>query len=638
MKLPEGWVETSVASVIIDLQPGFAQKPGEEDEGTIPQIRTHNINPEGKITLNGIKHVSPSEKELERYLLTKGDVIFNNTNSEEWVGKSAVFDRDGEFLFSNHITRLRPDSKLISPEYLASYLHLLSSMGYSKTRAKRWVSQAGIEGSALASFKIPLPTLPEQQRIVDMLQLADSFDSNRASTESTIQVLSREYYGNLFGDVYKNSKGWPLRKIGAVSDVVRGSSPRPQGDPRLFGGPIPRLMVSDLTRDGLWVDAKTDSLTVEGAKSSRPMPAQSVVVAVSGAPGLTAILNHDACIHDGFVGLRNLHTDLLAEFVAFSLNLLRAKYEQQAVGAVFRNLTTDQVKAITLPVPPSRLQEQFRAFLLQVRDLQRDIAQSSLAVEQLSHALKLDAFSGTLTTNWRHDNQTVIAPAEKARDELLRLRGFKSPIRPSEPEVPIAPTTGNQRPARHWLRTELSEFQRQVLAAFSSYTDQPLLAEDADVFNSFCDDESVKASLSPFDYSSNRIRRTLGQLAALGLIATLSLPKLNPATSERDYLKAFRPLRSDENTRLRDLEALRPLISANDAAPMYYFHVVLDRETSKRAGADDRFQVASLTDDDGADHSNLVDQGKHYAELAELADDIAARLAVRANQVVLGEA
>ena len=55
--------------------------------------------------------------------------------------------------------------------------------------------------------------------------------------------------------------------------------------------------------------------------------------------------------------------------------------------------------------------------------------------------------------------------------------------------------------------------------------------------------------------------RTLSQLAALGLIARITLPHLNPLTLERQYLKAFRPLRDDEHTQFTDVEALRRALS-----------------------------------------------------------------------------
>ncbi|NOT19575.1 MAG: restriction endonuclease subunit S [Sideroxydans sp.] len=553
MRLPESWVETTVGRIVVDLQPGFAQKPGEEDEGTTPQIRTHNIAPNGTITLAGIKHITASVKELERYSLASGDVVFNNTNSEEWVGKTAVFDQEGEYVFSNHMTRLRVHTELVSPEYLAGYLQLLWSMGYSKTRAKRWVSQAGIEGSALASFKLPLPSLLEQQRIVDVLRQVEALDSSRRASEETIQELTREYYTLLFGNVIGNDKGWASRKLGKISEIVRGSSPRPQGDPRLFGGPVPRLMVSDLTRDGLWVDATTDSLTVEGAKSSRPMPAQSVVIAVSGAPGLTAILNHDACIHDGFVGLRDLNAELLPEFVAFTLNLLRAKNDQQAVGAVFRNLTTDQIKAISIPVPPIELQTQFRSFLMQVKAIQQGIGESKRVFDELSHTLAVDAFTGDLTTSWREFNQDKITAAAATRDALLRERGATFVSTGSKSNVHFteyAPTerrTNFPRPRRHALIEQLSSFQHEVWNTLRYEWRGAVLADDPVVFNDFCTSPQTAWRLEGFDTAPINVRRALEQLAAMGLVRMFSMPQKDPSNEATRYLTAFRPLREDKD-------------------------------------------------------------------------------------------
>ena len=90
-------------------------------------------------------------------------------------------------------------------------------------------------------------------------------------------------------------------RLGNLCEIVRGSSPRPKEDPRFNGGSVPRLMVADVTRDGKYVTPRIDSLTKEGAALSRPMQKGDLVIAVSGNPGLPAILEIDACIHDGFV-------------------------------------------------------------------------------------------------------------------------------------------------------------------------------------------------------------------------------------------------------------------------------------------------------------------------------------------------
>ena len=112
-------------------------------------------------------------------------------------------------------------------------------------------------------------------------------------------------------------------------------------------------MIADITRDGMWVTPRIDSLTEEGARRSRPMKAGDVVMAVSASPGLPALLKVDACIHDGFAGLRGLPSDLDRIFLYYVLLELRTEHDAQAGGATFRNITTDQIREFKIPLPPS---------------------------------------------------------------------------------------------------------------------------------------------------------------------------------------------------------------------------------------------------------------------------------------------
>ncbi|MFY7907484.1 MAG: restriction endonuclease subunit S [Burkholderiaceae bacterium] len=556
MRLPTSWRQVALPQITEIVGGGTPERSNPNFfGGDIPWITPSDVtqldgmwiySTQERLTAEGLQK-SPAK------IVPKGTVLMATRVA---VGRAAVAGVD--IATNQDFVSLIIDSALINSEYLARAIEALSIFLVSRSQGS---TIKGIPRATVERLQIPLPTLPEQQRIVELLRQAESFGRSRSSTQATLDSLLREHYAAVFGDAMGSEKGWPLRKISQVAELVRGSSPRPQGDPRFFGGPVPRLMVSDLTRDGLWVSATTDSLTVAGAKLSRPMPAQSVVMAVSGAPGLTAILNHDACIHDGFVGLRNLSADLLPEFVAFTLNLLRAKNDQQAVGAVFRNLTTDQVKAMTIPVPPIDLQQKFRTLLLQWQAVQLDIAKSKRQLSELKNALTIDAFSGDLTAAWRQTFPALIAEGEQSRAALLRDRGGETNLAAEVVAKSIGETNHAVRPARHWLLSELSDFQRQVLAAFTTYchaSGEPLLAEDADVFARFCDDAEVTERLQAFGNSQgNRIRRTLSQLAALGLIAKVTLPKIDQETGERDYLKAFRPLREDEFTRLGDVQALR---------------------------------------------------------------------------------
>ncbi len=144
-----------------------------------------------------------------------------------------------------------------------------------------------------------------------------------------------------------------------IAKIVRGSSPRPQGDTRYFGGSIPRLMIADITRDGMYVTPQIDSLTEEGAKLSRPMKKNDIVIAVSGNPGLPAILSCDCCIHDGFAGLRDLDTSkIIVEYLYYVLAHKINDYSNIAIGGIFKNLTTDDIKNIEIPVPSLQIQQE----------------------------------------------------------------------------------------------------------------------------------------------------------------------------------------------------------------------------------------------------------------------------------------
>lgn len=567
MSLPECWVETKVGKVIVDLQPGFAQKPGEDDEGMTPQVRTHNISPEGKITLEGIKHVSASIKEMERYKLAIGDVVFNNTNSEEWVGKTAVFNKEGEYVFSNHMTRLRVDSSLINPDYLASYLHLLWSMGYSKTRAKRWVSQAGIEGAALASFKLPLPTLPEQQRIVDVLRLAETVAHEQQSRHQQLDLMIKAALDRLVLAV--DEAEW--EPLGTLVETRYGTSV--SADATVESGTpvlrIPNVMGGEVDT----ADMKYVELAHAELQRLRLTDADVLIVRSNGNPdyvGRSAPITDDVTgslmVYASYlIRLRTNTSRLLPEYLSAFLN---SAFGRAAMRNAIRttagqsNLSGENLTKVRMPLPSLVEQKRFKDFWLEVRQLRRLLTESERSAEALRHALTVEALSGKLTEGWRSENVGIVQDAAMARDALLRERGAKLGKPTAEPKPISAPSADANRPARLWLTNELSEFQHEVWNTLRYEWRGSVIMDDPEVFGEFCTSPQTAWRIEHFKASPNRIRRTLEQLAALGLIAKISVPKLNPLTQQIEYLTAFRPLREEENTRLADADLMRHALSS----------------------------------------------------------------------------
>jgi len=145
---------------------------------------------------------------------------------------------------------------------------------------------------------------------------------------------------------------WDKPKLSERMEIFRGASPRPQGDPRYYGGSVPRLMIQDVTRDGKYAYPKIDFLTEEGAKKSRLLKKGSIVLSCSGTRvAIPGILGVDACIHDGwlaFKNFKNVDTDFLYNLF---VKLHERMQGSATTGGVFNNLTTSIVRDLKMGFP-----------------------------------------------------------------------------------------------------------------------------------------------------------------------------------------------------------------------------------------------------------------------------------------------
>ena len=152
---------------------------------------------------------------------------------------------------------------------------------------------------------------------------------------------------------------WEVSKLAGLGEVIRGASPRPKGDKRFYGGSIPRLMVEDVTRDGKIVVPQIDFLTEEGAKRSRPCKKGTLTIVCSGTVGIPSFLGVDACIHDGFLALVGIRKSVSDDYLYHQLCRLRESFNSSAThGGIFTNLTTSGVREFTVPLPPTKVEQE----------------------------------------------------------------------------------------------------------------------------------------------------------------------------------------------------------------------------------------------------------------------------------------
>jgi len=326
--------------------------------GQAPAGDEYNDKGEGLPLLAGagdFKSGRPVAKKFTRVVTkqcVEGDLVIGIRAS---IGDMVVADRP--YCLGRGVAVIRPKAKEVVPRYL---WHWMASVRPALEQKAKGATFKQVNRADIGELRLSVPTRQEQLRIAAILDQAEELRAKRRAAIALLDKLPQALFLKMFGDPVSNPMCWNTKTVDSLCKLVRGSSPRPQGDSRYFGGPVPRLMIADITRDGLNVTPRIDSLTLEGAKKSRPVPAGTVAMAVSGNIGLVSKLTVDACIHDGFVAFTELDDgSVSADFLLHYLNSAKALHDRNMAGAIFINIKTDDIKALQILVPHLSLQNEF---------------------------------------------------------------------------------------------------------------------------------------------------------------------------------------------------------------------------------------------------------------------------------------
>ncbi len=191
--LPDGWALAALGdSLVTDVQTGFACGINNREGHGIAHLRPMNVNANGEIDLKDLKYVPESECDQDERLVRKGDVIFNNTNSTELVGKTAYYGLSQLRAFSNHMTRVRCHSDVLNSQFCSLALHQLWRGGYFQGVCNQHVSQSSVSRSVLLETEIALPPPAEQKRIVlKTEELAIQVNASREHLAKIPRILKR---------------------------------------------------------------------------------------------------------------------------------------------------------------------------------------------------------------------------------------------------------------------------------------------------------------------------------------------------------------------------------------------------------------------------------------------------------------
>lgn len=331
---------------------------------------------QGRVTL--------SHQELDRFRVLKGDVFFTRTSeTPEEVGMSATLLEDiPNCSFSGFVLRARPLTDLLIPEYCV-YAFTAKEIRASIIKNCTYTTRALTNGRVLASLKLPIPSLAEQQRIASALSDADALvaeldvliEKKRAIMAGTMQELltgKRRLQGY-------NEK-WKESAIEDIGNLIRGVSfDSDSVSTSFFENSIPILRANNIVDGNLFLH---DLIFVDKHFVKKHQYHRENDILICSANGSKRLVGKAALIKgDDNISFGAFMTTLRCKNASmalyFSMFMRTDEYRKQIndllCGSAINNLNSKQLYTIKLKHPSDQAEQRAIASILS--DMDAEIAE-----------------------------------------------------------------------------------------------------------------------------------------------------------------------------------------------------------------------------------------------------------------------
>jgi len=365
-------------------------------------IQTGNVG-EGVFKDRGEKARYISEETFKRLRCTEifeGDCLISRLPDP--AGRSCILPDTGERMITAvDCTIVRFNSKQALPEFFnyftqsRDYLSTVDGETTGTTRKR-------ISRSKLADVLIPVPPIPEQQRIVTLLDEAfDGIATARAHAEKNLQNARAIFESHLQSVFSQRGDGWMEKKLEEIGKTQTGSTPK-TNDRANYGDFISFVKPGDFNTDGT-LDYDKDGLSESGAAGARKVPAGSVLMVCIGATiGKCGYCDQDVTTNQQVNTLtpsdgssnRFIYYQMLTE--SFQRKVIHASGQ-----ATLPIINKSKWSALSVWLPPTITEQatiatKFDDLLEETQRLESIYQQKLAALDELKKSLLHRAFSGAL--------------------------------------------------------------------------------------------------------------------------------------------------------------------------------------------------------------------------------------------------
>ena len=413
----KNWRKSKLGDIAV-ISYGYTAKASVENVGSkflrITDIQNDSVN------WSSVPYCQIDEDDFEKYKLIDQDIVFARTGAT--TGKSYLIYDPPEVVAASYLIRVRLKDPTIDAKFISKYFQTKEywdniSSGISGS------AQGGFNASKLSELIIPIPPLPEQKRIVAILDEAfegiDRAISNTEKNFSNARELFESYLNSIFS---QKGEGWEEKTLQEISiKFSRGKSKhRPRGDKKLYGGKYPLIQTGDISNSKHRITTYSQTYNELGLAQSQIWPQGTVCIAIVGANvAETAILDFDACFPDSVIGIIVNNEIADSDYVEYLLQSFKAELKEKGKGTARDNINIGTFANQKFPFPDVKTQKiiasQLDEIASQTQRLENIYLQKIAALNELKQSILQKAFTGELTVRLR--SPTTADNGETAMEE-----------------------------------------------------------------------------------------------------------------------------------------------------------------------------------------------------------------------------
>jgi len=359
-RIPKEWQVVKLKEISLDFIGGGTPSTTNSDywNGDIAWMTSAHIN--GREVVTGQRYIT---KEGLQNSATNVVPKYNLIVATR-VGIGKVVINKIDIAISQDLTGIVLDKNVSNPDFLYWYItnneNILKSMAQGSTIK-------GILRESLGNLQLPLPPLPEQQKIAEILSTVDEaiekVDDSIEKTERLKKGLMHELLTKGIGHkefkdtaIGRIPKEWEVKKVGDLFKVETGTTPSTRQKKYWDRGNVIWITPADMSKlnGKIWIKDSERKITDKGLKETNLilMPIGSIIISTRAPVGYVAVIRESATFNQGCKGLIPRNTDeISSEFYTYYLLSKKKTLENLSGGSTFKELSKNTLENLIIPLP-----------------------------------------------------------------------------------------------------------------------------------------------------------------------------------------------------------------------------------------------------------------------------------------------